>query len=110
MHRIPIAVVLASLAVACLHESPPDQLRGEIRRHGPHFVVTECSTGRTYELKLVPAAYVALERRVEAIAEETGGPVLVELGGKALPATPATASDALFDVHTRDDVRPGACP
>ena len=103
-------IVLIGALSACLHENPPGQLRGEIERLGPHFIVTECSTHRTYELKLIPAAHVALERRVRAIEEAEGGPVLVELGGKALPATPATAAEALFDVHTQDDVRPGSCP
>jgi hypothetical protein len=101
---------LAMLAAGCLHEPPSTPLRGEIRRHGAGFVVAECSTGRVYELRLVPAAHVALERRVDEIAREQGEPVLVELGGKTLPATPATAADALFDVHERYSVRHGACP
>lgn len=111
LHSLACALALVATGAGCLHEHPPSQLRGEIERRGAHFVVTECSTGRTYELELVPAAYVGLERRVDAIRREIGGgPVLVELGGKPLPATPATAADAIFDVHTRDAVRPGACP
>jgi len=103
------AGVALGLAQGCLHERTPAQLRGEIERRGSHFVVSECSTGRTYELQLIPAAYVALDRHVLRVEEETDGPVLVELGGKALPATPATAADAVFDVHERYAVRAGAC-
>lgn len=111
MTRTLLAVaVLATLGAGCLHEPPATPLRGEITRRGAHFVVAECSTGRVYELRLIPAAHVALERRVDEVVREQGEPVLVELGGKVLPATPGTAADALFDVHERYAVRHGACP
>lgn len=119
MHRMPASLgplALLSLlpllfvSTGCLHERPPSQLRGEIAKYGAHFIVTECSTHRTYELKLVPAAHVALERHVRETESEQPGPVLVELGGKTLVATAATSAEAIFDVHERYSVRAGTCP
>ena len=98
------------LLVSCLYERPPSRMTGEIERLGPHFIVTDCDGGRTYELRLIPAAFVNLDRRVAQIEAETPGPVLVELGGRRLPAASATAAEAIFDVHTVDGARPGACP
>jgi hypothetical protein len=110
MRRFLLVLALIPLATGCLHEQSPSQLRGEIERYGAHFVVTECSTRRSYELKLIPAAHVALERDVMRVRRERSGPVLVELGGKTLPATAATSAEALFDVYDRLSVRAGACP
>lgn len=110
MRFTALAIVLVTLASGCLHEQSPSQLRGEIEKYGAHFIVTECSTRRTYELKLIPAAHVALERHVREVLATDRGPVLVELGGKTLPATPATSAEAIFDVHERYSVRAGSCP
>ncbi len=110
MRRTLLALVLLALLTGCLHEQTPTQLRGEIERRGAHYFVTECSTRRTFELRLIPAAHVALERHVLTTQAEQPGPVLVELGGKTLPATPATTADAIFDVYEQYAVRSGSCP
>jgi hypothetical protein len=110
MRRTPLVTLLALLAGGCLHDTEPAQLRGEIVRQGAYFVVTECTTGKRYELDLVAQAYVALDRHVREVESALpGSPILVELGGKALPPTGHTPADGVFDVYQRYDVRAGSC-
>ncbi|MCH2184510.1 hypothetical protein MK280_01415 [Myxococcota bacterium] len=98
------------LTMACAHNRAPAQLQGEIERFGTEFIVTQCSDGRTYQLQMIPHAFVALERKVRTVRTERGGPILVELGGKVLPATSDTAAEAIFEVHDRYSVQQGRCP
>lgn len=110
--------VLVGLAVAffaatthgCLHESTqPAQLRGELTRVGSVYFVAECTTRRRFELQMRAASQVALDRRVEQIRQTSDGPILVELGGRSLPATTTTHGEALFEVRAQYAVREGAC-
>ena len=98
------------LATACVHHSAPARLQGEIERFGTEYIVTQCSDGKTYQLQMIPHAFVALERNVRNVQNETGGPVLVELGGKILPATSDTSAEAIFEVHDRYSIQQGRCP
>ena len=111
--RCPSILALSLLVVlisGCLHDSEPAQLRGEITRHGAFFIVTECTTGKRYELDLIAQAYVALDRHVRKVESALpASPILVELGGKMLPPTGATPADGVFDVYERYDVRAGSC-
>ena len=101
---------LLLLSTSCLHDSEPAQLRGEIARHGAYFIVTECTTGKRYELDLIAQAYVALDRHVREVESALpASPILVELGGKILPPTGTTPADGVFDVYERYDVRAGSC-
>lgn len=102
--------VCVAITSGCVHETqPPAMLRGEVTREHALYFVRECTTGRRYELKLNAHAEVLLERHVGEARREAPGPVLVELGGKILPATTSTKADAIFDVHSQYAVRPGAC-
>jgi len=101
---------LAATTTGCLHEStPPAQLRGELTSEGAVYFVQECTTRRRYELKMRAQSRVALDRRVEQIRQTGDGPILVELGGRSLPATTTTQGDALFEVRAQYAVREGAC-
>ncbi|MDG2049228.1 MAG: hypothetical protein P8M78_03605 [Myxococcota bacterium] len=109
--KIGTSLALSALMMtACAHSRVPTQLQGEIERFGTEYIVTQCSTGKTYQLKMIPHAFVALDRNVRTVQNESGGPVFVELGGKILPATSDTAAEAIFDVHDRYAVRQGRCP
>ena len=100
----------AATTTGCLHEStPPAQLRGELSREKSVYFVQECTTRRRYELQMRAQSRVALDRRVEQIRQTSDGPILVELGGRSLPATTTTDGDALFEVRAQYAVRAGAC-
>lgn len=105
-----LVFALLTSATACMHDQQSAQLRGEITRKKSLYIVRECSTRRLYELKMNEHAEVLLARHVDEARQESDGPVLVELGGKSLPATPSTKADALFDVRAQYSVRPGSCP
>lgn len=104
-----ILAALAVITTGCLHENTPTLLRGEVSHVDAVYFVRECTTHRRYELKLNAHAEVLLERNIAKVREASPGPVLVELGGKALPATTSTPADALFDVRSQYAVREGSC-
>ena len=110
MPGIACLALFSLLTTACVHHRPPARLQGEIERFGTEYIVTQCSDGKTYQLQMIPHAFVALERNVRTVQNETGGPVLVELGGKILPATSDTAAQAIFEVHDRYSIQQGRCP
>jgi hypothetical protein len=104
-----LVFALTTSATGCMHDQHPAQLRGEITGKKSLYFVRECRTGRLFELRLNEHAEVLLTRRVDKVHHESNGPVLVELGGKSLPATTSTRADAVFDVRAQYSVRAGSC-
>jgi len=91
MRTLPLAI---GLALGCASDSALTTLRGELspdRGHQP-LTVTECGTGRVYEIGGGDTLYYYFMSRAEELrSTDPSAPILVELQGETAKPTTSAA-------------------